>query len=161
MTEPRTISTKKSAVSQNEPIRSARGRMVPRPYLPMVKAMEPRAPAGASRMIQLMIAKITLERFSMPREMGAPASPLACRPKPKRMEMSSTGRISLPVRALTKVLGMMASRNCTKPAWLWVAAWGSLCVENVAGSTCRPLPGWTTLTTIRPTSRARVVRTSK
>src|SRR6266542_395115 len=105
----------------------------------MVKAMEPKAPIGASRMIQRMIVNITVESFSTPRVMLAPASPLACRPKPNRTEMSSTGRILFPVRALSRVAGIMASTNPAKPSWLAVAAGGRPWVEREETSTCSPL----------------------
>ena len=112
-------------------------------------------------MIQRMSVNRTLESFSMPWVSPAPASPAAFRPKPNRTEISSTGRISWPVSALSRVSGIMASRNAETLSWLAVASGGSPLVDRVEGSTCSPLPGWTTFTTTSPITMATVVRTSK
>ncbi len=131
----------------------------------MVKAIEPNAPTGASRMIQRMSVNRTVEDFSMPRAMLGPASPPACRPRPMRADASSTARIWLPVRALTRVAGTMAGRKSAKPSsWAVAASGGRPLSDRAEASTCRPLPGWTTLTTLtttRPTTMATVVSTSK
>lgn len=126
----------------------------------MVKAIEPNAPIGASRMIQRISVKSTVENFSIPRAMLRPASPLACRPKPNSTETRSTGKMSLPVKALTSVAGIIARTNSTKPSCS-VAAGGRPLVESDATSMCSPLPGLTMLTTTRPITMAMVVKTSK
>ena len=81
------------------------------PYLPIVKAMAPKAPTGATRMIMPTIWKSTCELFSITSKMSVPRPPNLCRAKPKRTEKKSTCRISPSAKAPTTVFGMMFMMN--------------------------------------------------
>ena len=80
---------------------------------------------------------------------------------PVRMETSRTCRISPRAKASTRVVGMMLRKKpmAVKP-WARVATrlTPSLATRWVA---CRPVPGWTRLTTTKPVSRPSVLTTSK
>ena len=83
------------------------------PYLPMVKAMAPKAPIGATFMTMPTMPKNTCAVWSMRSSSGLPRSPSQCSANANRMAINSTCRISPSAKAPTTVFGMMCSRNST------------------------------------------------
>ena len=135
---------------------------LPTPYLPMVKAIAPKAPSGATFMMMPTMPNRTCESLSISSNTGLPFAPNACRAKPNRTENSSTCRISPFANASTTVFGMTFSRNsvvdCILPGPAYCA---TALVSRLAGSMFIPAPGWNRLMMTRPTSRARVLTASK
>ena len=83
----------------------------PRPYLPIVKAIAPKAPIGASRMIMPTMAKSTCDDFSIQSKTSVPRPPKRCSAKPNSTENSSTCRISPLANASTTVFGMIVEQE--------------------------------------------------
>ena len=135
---------------------------VPTPYLPIVNAIAPNAPIGASFMIKPTMRKKMWLTMSMRRSTGSPCSPSACKPKANRIAKNRTWRISPVAKAPTTVDGMISIRN---PMVLWSFAFAVKVaidlVSTVERSTFMPTPGCHRLTTISPITRASVVTTSK
>ena len=88
---------------------------VPMPYLPMVNAIAPNAPMGASFMMKPTTRKSPCETFSMKLTTGRPSSPAEASASPKSSEKSSTCRISPFANASTMVEGITFMRKSTVP----------------------------------------------
>ena len=86
---------------------------MPSPYLPMVKAMAPKAPIGAAFITMPTMPKKTCAVWSMIASSGLPFSPSQCSAKAKRIANSSTCRISPSAKAPTTVAGMMCRKYST------------------------------------------------
>ncbi|MNY31242.1 hypothetical protein D3C86_1653980 [compost metagenome] len=81
------------------------------PYLPMVKAMAPKAPMGAAFISIATSLKIGYIRACMKSVTGLPFSPTIPSAMPKRTEKNSTCRMSPLAKAPTMVVGMMFIRK--------------------------------------------------
>ena len=90
----------------------------PTPYLPIVNAIAPNAPIGATFMMMPTIENSTCEVFSTQSNTSVPRPPNLCSAKPNSTENSSTWRISPLANASTTVDGMMFIRNSTVPCIL-------------------------------------------
>ena len=89
------------------------GTSEPTPYLPIVKAIAPKAPSGASFITLLTMPNSTWDTCSTKSNTGLPFSPIAASEKPNRMAISSTCRMSPLAKASMKVVGMMLRMNST------------------------------------------------
>ena len=77
------------------------------PYLPMVKAMAPKAPIGAAFIRISTSLKIGLVIACRKFSTGAPRSPTMASAMPKSIEKNSTCRMLPSAKAPTTVAGMM------------------------------------------------------
>ena len=84
---------------------------MPSPYLPMVKAIAPNAPIGASFITKATILKITIDNCSNALVTRAARSPTIASATPNRIAASNVWRMLPAVSAETKVSGMMSSRK--------------------------------------------------
>src|SRR5215211_7168569 len=80
------------------------------PYLPIVNAIAPNAPIGATFMMKPTILKKMWLVRSIRRRTGSPRSPSICSPKANRMAKNSTCRISPVAKAPTTVDGHADAR---------------------------------------------------
>jgi hypothetical protein len=80
---------------------------------------------------------------------------------PVSTETNSTCRISPFAKASTRVLGMMLRKNFTAVNPPAAAVALVTPAETVRLVACRPTPGWTTLTRMKPRTRPTVLTTSK
>ena len=104
---------------------------VPRPYWPMMKAMAPNAPMGATFMIQDMILKISSRTVSMRLMTGRQRSrPMTTMAAPKNTEKNSTCSRLLLAKAPITLAGMTSRMNAA-------ASLGGACaglgVEGILG----------------------------
>ena len=83
------------------------------PYLPMVKAMAPKAPIGAAFIRISTSLNIGLVIDCRKSSTGLPRSPTAARLMPKSTEKNSTCRMLPSAKAPTTVVGMMPCRKPT------------------------------------------------
>src|SRR5471030_547100 len=127
------------------------------PYLPMVKAIAPKAPIGATFMTMLTTPKTACEISSISLVTGLPRSPSSDSEKPNRMAISSTCRMSPLVKASPMVLGMMFIRKLTTDWFLALAVNSAMdLVSSVAALAWKPSPGRMMLATNRPITSAKV-----
>ena len=91
----------------------------PMPNSPMVKAIAPKAPMGASFISMCTSLKITSLKDASTSNTRSLCGRVALMATPERMATSSTCRIDPLVTALNSVVGMMPSR---KPDRLWCSA---------------------------------------
>ena len=84
---------------------------VPRPNLPVVKAMAPNTPSGATRITMDMMRKSRAERSSTKATTAVAASRSRASATPKSTEKKITWSTSSLAKASTTSLGMMPSRN--------------------------------------------------
>ncbi len=106
-------------MTENVPTSLSSGSSEPRPYLPIVNAIAPNAPMGATRVISVTMRKKTAENWLITPSSGAPLGPACDSAVPNSSATSSTCRISPLEKASTSVVGMMCSRNSTV---LWPCA---------------------------------------
>ena len=86
--------------------------------MPIVNAIAPKAPIGATRMMMPTMANSTCDAFSIRSNTSVPRPPKRCSAKPNSTENSSTCRISPLAKASTTVLGITPSRNSVVEAIL-------------------------------------------
>ena len=98
-------------VIQNVAIRFANGPSAAIPNLPIVNAIAPNAPIGASRIRIFTIPNTAFVSAPMKSTSGFARAPTIESAKPKRIAINSTCRISPLAKASTTVFGMMCSRK--------------------------------------------------
>jgi hypothetical protein len=129
----------------------------------MMKAIAPKAPIGATFMIQDMILKTSSRTVSMRLTTGRQRSrPMTTMAAPKNTEKNRTCSRLLLAKAPMTLVGMTSRMNAAASfgtAWPVFASRASW--ERVLGSIFRPAPGWTMLPTIRPKTRAKSVAAVK
>ena len=103
---------------------------------------------GATHMTMARILNTSRWMYSMPRRIGSPWRPIACRANPASSATSSVCRTSPSVNADTSVLGMIPSRK-SEPLFAPPAV-SALCLATA----CTPSPGSIRLPTTRPISSA-------
>ncbi len=123
-------------------------------------AIAPKAPNGASLMIQPMIVKNRwLRRSTSSNTIGGPLSPALANASPNSTAKKRTWRSAFSAKAETIDTGMILSRNST----VWgssplpvLAATASAPFASVSGSMLNPAPGFIRLPMSSPNSSAKV-----
>ena len=98
-------------VIQNDAISLTSGPREDSPYLPIVKAMAPKAPTGANRITISTMRNTTLPSDSSKSTRGFAYVPAAEIAKPNRIETRTTSRMSPLAKASTMVVGMIWIRK--------------------------------------------------
>ena len=119
------------------------------PVSPTTAAIAPNAPIGATHMIMARTRNTSRWRWPIPRRIGSPERPIAWIANPTSSATSRVWSTCELVSAEKSVVGMMPSRNSTVPS-----------ASEVSGTSppvrSRPLPGCSTLPTMRPIASATV-----
>ena len=129
------------------------------PYWPMMYAIAPNAPRGATRMIQRMMVKITVRPASITSSSGLTFSwPTATTARPANTENTSTCRMLL-LASASKILDGRALRMKAEKEVVALAPFvlaSSAEASSVDGSMFNPAPGRTRLPVIMPNTMAKV-----
>ncbi|MCY1311587.1 hypothetical protein D9M70_619010 [compost metagenome] len=104
---PSTKITNIAQVRYTQAISLPRENSEPKPYLPIVNAMAPKAPIGARRMTMLTMRNMPCIRLSSVSTKGLPRGPTWARAIPSRIENSRICRTLPLAKASTMVSGMM------------------------------------------------------
>ncbi len=134
-----------------------------RPYLPIVKAMAPKAPIGAAYMTIRITPKNACPVRSIPAMIGRPRSPKCMSAKANTTEKNSTCRMLPSAKAPTTLLGKMWKMK----SYQWEIVPCSMSPPTVSvtlilpTSALTPAPGFVTFMTTSPRTSATVVMSSK
>ena len=141
-------------------MRRPSGRSVRTPNAPIVYAIAPKAPIGATRMMKSTMRKNTSSVVSSTPVSGAAPLPSATMAKPNRIAKKTICRMSPCANASTGLDGTMC---VTKSVNFIDCPATAYCETSPLGRTfaSRPAPGFATLTTVSPIARANVVTISK